>query len=62
MLLFDDPTLEEINAQIGGPRWVIARRTPRIVEKYGDDVICLTPKQYQEYTRLARVARMKGYD
>lgn len=31
-----------------GPNWVIARRTPRIVRQYGEDVICLTPKRYEE--------------
>lgn len=28
--------------------WVVfARRTPRLVQKYGDDVVVLTPKRYR---------------
>lgn len=29
-----------------GPKWVIARRTPRTVRQYGEDVICLSPAKY----------------
>ena len=28
--------------------WVLARRTPRIVARYGDDVVCLTAKQLDQ--------------
>lgn len=38
---------------VGGSNWVLARRTPRIVEKYGADVICLTRKAYIKAERLA---------
>lgn len=30
-----------------GKNWVIARRTKRIVKKYGDDVTCLSLKRYE---------------
>ena len=26
--------------------WVVARRTKRIVAKYGDDVVCISQKRY----------------
>ncbi len=32
--------------RLGGRRWVIARRTARTVERYGQDVICFSPQQY----------------
>lgn len=34
-----------------GKNWVLHRRTRPIVEKYGDDVVCLTNKQYDAATR-----------
>lgn len=43
---------EELGAQPGRP-WVIARRTPRIVERYGADVVCVTPKRFDEAERRA---------
>lgn len=30
-----------------GPNWVIARRTPNIVRRYGEDVICISPQCYR---------------
>jgi len=40
-----------------GDNWVLARRTNRIIEKYGSDVITLSRKQYakleQEYRATA---------
>jgi hypothetical protein len=36
-----------------GPRWVIARRTARIVEKYGEGVRCLTPAEHERGVRRA---------
>lgn len=30
-----------------GAKWVVARRTPRIIAKYGDDVVCLSPSRYR---------------
>lgn len=29
-----------------GPNWVVARRTKRIVDKYGADVVTLSRKRY----------------
>jgi hypothetical protein len=42
-----------------GDNWVIHRRTPRIVAKYGPDVNCITPKEYSRAVRNAVAAR--GY-
>lgn len=47
---------------VGGSNWVLARRTKRIVERYGEDVICLSPKQYENAERLARLSLTEGYD
>jgi len=60
--VFDHVTAEELRAQVGGENWVLHRRTPRIVERYGPDVICLSQRAYAEAERRARVARMEGYD
>ena len=30
-----------------GPNWVLAKRTKRIIEKYGEDVACLSPSSYE---------------
>lgn len=30
-----------------GPNWVLARRTSRILAKYGESVVCLSPKRYR---------------
>lgn len=48
---------ELLREELGGANWVIARRTRRIVEQYGPDVVCVTPKRYQEAERRA-IARM----
>lgn len=47
---------------VGGPKWVVSRRTSSIVERYGDDVICLSQKRYQNAERLARLALTEGFD
>lgn len=44
--------IEYIRATVGTSNWVVfARRTKRIVEKYGDDVVVFTPKRYKELRR-----------
>ena len=48
-----------------GKNWVLARRTARIVERYGADVACLTPKQYAQAEAdyldgLPAIARAEG--
>ena len=48
----------ELAKVIGGRNWVVAKRTKRIVEKYGDDVICLTPERLQKAERAAIEARV----
>jgi len=48
--------LEFLRDRFGGKNWVLARRTPRIVERYGQDVICVSKKCYdaveKEYRRI----------
>lgn len=44
----------EFAAIVGGHNWVVARRSPRVVAKYGDDVVCLSPKRYAEVECIAR--------
>jgi hypothetical protein len=47
---------------VGGRNWVIARRSSRIVERYGDDVICLSPQRYRDAERIARLMQTEGLD
>jgi hypothetical protein len=37
--------------QFGGKKWVIARRTARIVERYGEDVVCVSQARYRAAER-----------
>ena len=37
----------------GVRKWVVHRRTRRIVERYGDDVVCLSKKRYRDLEREA---------
>lgn len=39
-------TLSDFMHREVGHNWVVARRTKRIIAKYGDNVITLTPKRY----------------
>lgn len=58
-----EPTLDELAAAIGGHNWVVvARRTPRIVARYGEDVICISQRKYLEIRRRIMLARTEGYD
>jgi hypothetical protein len=41
------PRIEDLSRVIGSQNWVLHRRTNRIVERYGKDVVCLTRKQYE---------------
>jgi hypothetical protein len=50
-------TCEELRKEFGS-NWVIARRTPRIVEKYGPDVKTITFQQYEDATRRAIESRV----
>lgn len=45
-----------------GPNYVIARRTPRIIDKYGTDVNCITPTRHAEVTRQYRMLHGREYD
>ncbi len=47
---------------IGGNNWVLHPRTKRIVERYGEDVICLSRKRYEDAERLAWLSTTEGLD
>ena len=51
------PTATEIAEYLGGRNWVVARRTPRIVRKYGADVICISQAKYSKMHRELLAAR-----
>jgi hypothetical protein len=44
-----------------GGHWVIARRTARIIEKYGEEVICVSHKRYLELDAEWSRATFQGY-
>jgi len=39
-------TTDEIRRELGGPNWVIAKRTKGIVARYGEDVIAVSSEKY----------------
>lgn len=45
-----------------GDNWVLSRRTPNIIARYGNDVNCLTKKQYDAATRDYREAYGDPHD
>lgn len=45
------PTFSEYLIETYGSNWVAARRTKRIVAKYGDDVVCFSQKRFAEIMR-----------
>lgn len=45
-----------------GPNWVIARRTPRIIAKYGEDVICISQKRMASIDKEYRALYGDPYD
>lgn len=49
--------IEYMQREVGG-NWVIARRTSRIVARYGEDVVCLSQKRYAELEHAWRLATM----
>lgn len=46
----------------GGKNLVIARRTPNILARYGEDVICLSRRRYREAERAWRELYGDPYD
>jgi hypothetical protein len=42
-------TAAEIAGYLGTRNWVVARKTVKIIERYGD-VICLSPTQFKKIT------------
>lgn len=51
-----------LSNHFGGKNWVIARRTPNILARYGEDVICLSRKRYKEAERAWRELYGDPYD
>lgn len=39
--------LDEIAAHLGTRNWVVARRTSGIVERYGEDVLCMSQARFR---------------
>jgi hypothetical protein len=50
-----------VEREHGTRNWVVARRTKRIIERYGDGVVCLSQKQYTLLERLADVSCMREH-
>ena len=50
-------TADEISNAVGSRNWVVARRTKRIIQRYGEDVVCLTEKRYKELEERILAAR-----
>lgn len=44
-----------IEREYGGRGWVVARRTANIVRKYGEDVICLSPKKMRRLKKQLEI-------
>jgi len=49
-------TVDELRRELG-ENWVIARRTPAIVARYGEDVRCYSQAQYRDAERRAILKR-----
>lgn len=45
-----------VKAKHGTGNWVIAKRTKRVVANYGEDVVCLSPREYAIYQKEAELA------
>lgn len=45
-----------------GRNWVIARRTPNILRRYGDDVICISKQRYSATVKEYRAVYGDPYD
>lgn len=56
------PTWPDFLRERVGNNWVLARRTPRIVARYGADVVCLSGKQLRELEREYRKAHGDPHD
>lgn len=52
------PNAAELS-EVMGANWLIGRRTERIVRQYGEDVKCVTPKQYELAELQAVMLRAK---
>jgi hypothetical protein len=50
MILYGTPHIlfSEFLHEKVGKNWVLHRRTARIVERYGKDVVCLSQRQYRD--------------
>ena|ERR1700726_2563794 len=55
-------TITDFYRERFGSNWVVARRTSRTVERYGDDVRCISQKQMRETEREYRREHGDPYD
>ena len=53
--------LDFMHARLGS-NWVLARRSARIVARYGEDVKCLSKKEYREVEAAYRAQYGDPYD
>ncbi len=44
--MMNDDFTDYVLRKLGGTTWVVHPRTKRIVERYGEGVLCLSPKRY----------------
>lgn len=42
--------------------WVLARRSPNILARYGEDVVCLSSQAYDNAERVAKLLVSEGFD
>jgi hypothetical protein len=56
---YAQPTPDEMRAAIGSRNWVIARRGKQIIERYGQDVVCLSHAKYA--AAEARAIETRGW-
>lgn len=51
-----------VEREHGTRNWVVARRTKRIVERYGDDVVCLSQKRFRALERESEYENATNHD
>lgn len=54
--------VEFLRDRFGSANWVLARRTPNILRRYGDDVVCISKKQYAAVEKEWRYLYGDPYD
>lgn len=54
--------LDFFHEKVGGSNWVLARRTPNIVRRYGENVICISKQRYAAIEKEYRALYGDPYD